>query len=134
VLDLFAGTGVLGLEALSRGAREAWFVERDARAAAAIEAAMAMLGVSGHVVQADAPRWLAQPAPAAFNVIFADPPYAAGLIPDLCKLLAPRWLAPQALVALEMPAAEPSPDVPADWRLHREQRAGAVSLRLYRFD
>lgn len=84
-LDLFAGTGAVGIEALSRGAREAVFVENHAAAARLIRANLAALGVgsAAHVVAADALRALERLSPgpdtanAAFDIVFLDPPYAA---------------------------------------------------------
>jgi 16S rRNA (guanine966-N2)-methyltransferase len=79
VLDLFAGTGAMGLEALSRGAAHAWFVEKDRAALAALHANIAVCGAAtrSEVVAADVLRLA--PGPAC-DVIFLDPPYAAGLI------------------------------------------------------
>jgi 16S rRNA (guanine(966)-N(2))-methyltransferase RsmD len=87
-LDLFAGTGVLGFEAASRGAAEVVLVEQNARAAAALRDMAARLPAPGvRVVQADAARFLAQ-APGVFDVIFLDPPYRAGWLEKLAPLLA----------------------------------------------
>jgi 16S rRNA (guanine966-N2)-methyltransferase len=76
VLDLYAGSGALGIEALSRGAESALFVERDARAAAAIERNLASLGLDEPVVRQDAVRFLAR-AKGTFDLVFCDPPYDA---------------------------------------------------------
>jgi len=74
VLDLYAGSGALGIEALSRGAASAVFVERDPRALEAIRANLAAIGAEPTVVRADALRFLAR-APGHFDVVFIDPPY-----------------------------------------------------------
>jgi 16S rRNA (guanine966-N2)-methyltransferase len=74
VLDLYAGSGALGIEALSRGAASAVFVERDARAVAAIERNLEPLDVEATVARADAVRWLAR-AEGQFELVFCDPPY-----------------------------------------------------------
>jgi 16S rRNA (guanine966-N2)-methyltransferase len=74
VLDLYAGSGALGIEALSRGAASAWFVERDARAAAVAERNLASLGLAERVVRQDALRFLAR-AEGTFDLVFCDPPY-----------------------------------------------------------
>jgi 16S rRNA (guanine966-N2)-methyltransferase len=76
VLDLYAGSGALGIEALSRGAESALFVERDARAAAAIERNLASLGLDQPVVRQDVMRFLAR-AEGTFDLVFCDPPYDA---------------------------------------------------------
>jgi 16S rRNA (guanine966-N2)-methyltransferase len=74
VLDLYAGSGALGIEALSRGAASAVFVERDPQAVAAIERNLAAVGVEAVVVRQDALRWLAG-ADGPFDLVFCDPPY-----------------------------------------------------------
>jgi 16S rRNA (guanine966-N2)-methyltransferase len=76
VLDLYAGSGALGIEALSRGADSAVFVERDPRAVAAIERNLASLGLEQQVVRQDAVRFLAR-AEGMFDLVFCDPPYDA---------------------------------------------------------
>jgi 16S rRNA (guanine966-N2)-methyltransferase len=76
VLDLYAGSGALGIEALSRGAHSAVFVERDPRAVAVIERNLASLGLEEQVVRQDAVRFLAR-AEGTFDLVFCDPPYDA---------------------------------------------------------
>jgi len=140
-LDLYAGTGALGLEALSRGAAESWFVERDARVAAALEATLLRFTgqgatvpggspARGRVLVTDALRWLDRPPLTAFDAVFVDPPYAANNLGDLCKLLARGWLAPQAWVYLETSRSLDLPVLPAGWQLHRESQAGDVRYAL----
>ena len=138
-LDLYAGTGVLGLEALSRGAADCWFVERDARVAGALEATLLRLlgaadnGASvrrGRVLATDACRWLANPPTTTFQVVFLDPPYAADNLAELCTLLARGWLADNAFVYLEMPRSRELPGLPSGWQLHRESQAGDVRFAL----
>ena len=102
-LDLYAGTGVLGLEALSRGAAESWFVEQDVEAARAIEAVLVRFGGQEHhkgrVLRADARRWLAGPVPRSFDLVFLDPPYAGDAAGRF--VYTPRaWLACPACVGL----------------------------------
>jgi 16S rRNA (guanine966-N2)-methyltransferase len=79
VLDLFAGSGALGIEALSRGAGEAVFVDSDARAVAAIGRNLETLGARGRVLRRDALKWLESTAGGeeAFDLVFADPPYSS---------------------------------------------------------
>jgi 16S rRNA (guanine966-N2)-methyltransferase len=76
VLDLFAGSGALGIEALSRGAAEAVFVDSDARAAAAVRRNLDALGAEAAVYRRDAFAWLGAPS-GAFDLVFADPPYSS---------------------------------------------------------
>ena len=104
VLDLFAGSGTLGLEALSRGAAQATFVESAPRALAALRANLAALGADAEVVRGDALRWLRGASGGArqYDLVFLDPPYrrAAELGEELSELL-PPVLAPGALVIAE---------------------------------
>jgi 16S rRNA (guanine966-N2)-methyltransferase len=130
-LDLYAGTGALGFECLSRGAAEVWFVERDATLAEALHATARLLGATPHVVRRDALAFLREPPAARFDVVFLDPPYAQPLEP-LLELL-PRWLAPQASVYVERPRAAGLPGVPeAEWL--KKSYAGAVEYGLLRFE
>jgi len=126
-LDLFAGSGALGLEALSRGAREALFVEREPRSAAALRETLATLGGGrGTVIVADAFRYLAGP-PRPFDVVFLDPPFAQGRLAELCTLLEHGgWLAPRAYIYLEGAARDGIPPLPEPWETARETRAGEV--------
>jgi 16S rRNA (guanine966-N2)-methyltransferase len=87
VLDLYAGSGALGIEALSRGAESAVFVERDTRAAAVIERNLASLGLEEQIVRQDAPRFLAR-VEGMFDLVFCDPPYDSA--PRLAGALAER--------------------------------------------
>jgi 16S rRNA (guanine966-N2)-methyltransferase len=106
VLDLYAGSGAVGLEALSRGARAVLLVESDARAAAAIKANIATVGIDGALVIRDrVERVLGRPPAAsdAYDLVFADPPYAvtAAAVTRVLTLLANGWLAGDALVVVE---------------------------------
>lgn len=138
-LDLFAGTGAFGLEALSRGAREAWFVERDVALARALRSSIDTLGASARVVQADVLSVLRGPAQRAFDVVFLDPPYRDPLDDLLASL--ESWLAARALVYVERPA--PRADMAgleaqcaglAGARLVKQGRAGAVVFGLLRYE
>jgi 16S rRNA (guanine966-N2)-methyltransferase len=82
-LDLFAGTGVLGFEALSRGAAEVWFVEQDAKLVAALQTTAATFGVQPQIVRRDVLAFLREPAPRRFDIAFLDPPYALEVEPLL---------------------------------------------------
>jgi 16S rRNA (guanine966-N2)-methyltransferase len=126
-LDLFAGSGALGLEALSRGAAQVVFVEREPRVAAALKETLATLGDDrGLVRTADAFRYLGG-APRPFDVVFLDPPYAQGRLAELCTLLdSGGWLAPRAHIYLEGAARDGIPPLPARWQTARETRAGEV--------
>ena len=132
-LDLFAGSGALGLEALSRGAARVDFVERDRTAASHLEAtATALAAGRATVYQADVLAWLAGPATAA-DIAFVDPPYDSALLPDAMRVLeSGGWLAPAAFIYLEAPAKAGLPVLPPSWTLHRTGRAGAVGYHLAR--
>jgi 16S rRNA (guanine966-N2)-methyltransferase len=130
-LDLFAGTGVLGFESLSRGAAEVWFVEQDAKLVDALRATARKLGVAPQIVRRDTLAFLREQALAHFDVVFLDPPYAAPLEPFLALL--PAWLRPAALVYVERPRSEGLPAVPsAEWL--KQSHAGAVVYGLLRFE
>ena len=132
-LDLFAGSGALGLEALSRGAAHATFVERDRRNVAGLREITSRLAPGrSKVIEAEALAWLAGPAQ-AFDIVFLDPPFADGLLADAMRLLEARgWLAADAFIYLEMPAKAGAPALPAGWSMHRTGRAGAVGYHLAR--
>lgn len=131
VLDVFAGTGALGIEALSRGATSVSFVERDARVAAAISDNLATLGTSkGCVITRDALVFLDQP-PTPFDIVLLDPPFHQGLAEPCCAALeAGGWLNDAAMIYLETEHSL-SPVVPATWQLQRETQAGESVARLY---
>lgn len=135
VLDLFAGTGALGLEALSRGASEAVFCERDAGLVAALRANLLRLQQDGRsrVINDDALGTLAM-QDTAFDLVFLDPPFAAGLWSAAAELLERRGLlTATGLIYVEAPSGA-APALPSNWVLHRETRAGDVHAALYRRD
>ena len=132
-LDLFAGTGALGLEAASRGADEVFLVERDPRCVSVLRASIDVLAAPGvRLVQADALHWLAgQHGP--FEVVFLDPPYAGDLLAlALSSLAAGKLLADEAWVYAEQRAGASLPELPVGWSVHRESAAGQAVGRLLR--
>lgn len=124
VLDLFAGSGALGLECLSRGAREVVFVERARGALKALEDNIAVLGCRDRVriLQSDATRMPRTLDPGAFDLALADPPYDRGLAAELLALFVERPFAEQLWV--EHRTAEPIPDLPG----LRRRRYGDTTL------
>lgn len=132
VLDLFAGTGALGLEALSRGAASAVLVERDVHLATALRATVARLqgGEAASIVQADALAWLHGQPEGGFNIAFVDPPFDANFWGGVLPVLAPR-LSAQGWLYVESPhGADAVP--PPEWALHREGSTREVRYALYR--
>jgi 16S rRNA (guanine966-N2)-methyltransferase len=131
-LDLFAGSGAIGLEALSRGAAHCTFVETGAAQAAAIVAALRTFGAleRAQVHAGDALSWLAREQ-RIYDLAFLDPPYGSGLLEPALAALAPR-LARGNRVFLEWPA-DAAPRLPAQFRLLREKSAGQVSYALATF-
>jgi 16S rRNA (guanine966-N2)-methyltransferase len=133
-LDLFAGSGALGLEALSRGASHVTFVERDRQAARAIEACLGQFDPQGRldwrVLAADAAAFLAtvgQP----FDIVFLDPPFASATLQGIAERLeGGGWLSRTARIYVECPAEHPAP-VPANWTHERDKRSGQVGYHLY---
>lgn len=124
-LDLFAGSGAVGLEALSRGAASVTLVEQEAAAAVAIARNIASLEVGDRasLLRADATR-LTRARGGSFDLVFLDPPYGSGLaLPTLERLRAQGWLAPAARVVVELAAREPLPPAPG-FELEDERRYG----------
>lgn len=132
VLDLFAGTGALGLEAASRGAARVQLVEADARLAQTLAAAAARLDADGRVAvrHGDALAFLREDAGVPWDIAFVDPPFTAGLWPAVLAAL-PARLAAEAWLYVESPAGH-VPALPADWALHREGGTRDVRYALYR--
>lgn len=130
VADLYAGSGALGLEALSRGAAHASFVETDPKALAAIRANCDMLGVADRT-RVIAGSAAALPKSQAFDLIFADPPYAPGSGTAVVRAVTDGgWLAPGGWLAVETERRERVD--PADWSLDAERDVGRARLSLLR--
>jgi 16S rRNA (guanine966-N2)-methyltransferase len=132
-LDVFAGSGALGLEALSRGASLSCMLERDALAAARLRDNLELLSANnGEVHQTESLQHLRlgnsdQP----FAIVFIDPPFGLNLWQSCIDLLeSGNWLAESASIYIES-SIDTLYQVPANWALHRDKRAGSVSYRLY---
>lgn len=132
-LDLFAGTGALGFEALSRGARCAVMVEENKQLARRLQTSRAALAAaSAEVFQAEALAWLGEPRD-PFDIVFLDPPFHQDYVKKACALLVNRGhLAPSAYVYTETERGVPSP-APGLKEL-KQARAGQVEYRLYQYD
>jgi 16S rRNA (guanine966-N2)-methyltransferase len=133
VLDLYAGSGALGLEALSRGAAEVVFVESGPRVLPVLRANLAAVGLpGGRVVAGSVPTVVAGPAPAAFDVVLADPPYSTPVdevVAVLESLVSGGWLAPGAVVVVERSSREEPFEWPTPLAALRERRYGEAALR-----
>lgn len=129
VLDLYAGTGAVGLEALSRGAVEAVFVERNRAALSGLHRNIDTVGLPGaHVITRAVSSYLGAQPDQPFDLVFADPPYTlpeTKVFDVLVSLTAPGWLTRDAFVVLERPARSGGPRaVPAELTPVGERRYG----------
>lgn len=132
-LDLFAGSGALGLEALSRGAESSLLLEKNPLAAQQLKSNLQLLQAgNGRVEQADSLQWLGQQKPSyRFDIVFIDPPFALDLWDKIAVALETHhWLSAEAIIYLEAPR-DAHLQLPATWQLHRDKQAGQVSFRLY---
>jgi len=131
-LDLFAGSGALGLEALSRGAAHATFVEVNEAAARALRARLVEWQASNaRVERADALRYLTRAAQ-PYDIVFLDPPFASLLLARAAALLEERhWLSDGARIYVECAARQGLPPVPQSWQLLRAKQAGEVGYHLF---
>lgn len=131
-LDLYAGSGALGFEAASRGARQVCLIEQDAQVAAALRDHIDRLQATDRmqVHCTDAMTWLRRPVAEPFDVVFIDPPYSLDLIaPTISALREHGWLAADAWLYCEWPLDRPAPVSEPPWRTGR---AGNIAFALYR--
>ncbi|QSP95388.1 16S rRNA (guanine(966)-N(2))-methyltransferase RsmD [Marinobacter salinisoli] len=132
-LDLFAGSGALGLEALSRGAGSATFVDHTPTLTQALRSNLrALEATSAEVVCAKVDDYLNQPAQRAFDIVFMDPPFRQGWLEKLFPMLHEQgWVKPGSWVYVEHESELTTPSTPEGWHLHRQKSAGQVSYNLY---
>lgn len=129
VLDVFAGTGALGFEALSRGAARVGFVENDAKALVIIAENIRKLGVGDRATLLRFDATKPPKATAPFDLVMLDPPYRSGLAaPALAALLKQGWIAPNALMVVEVAAGEPFKPLGSDFAITDERKYGAAKL------
>lgn len=131
-LDLYAGSGALGLEALSRGAAEVVFVETATAAAHTLRAQLKRLGgeARGSVQSLGAARYLRTPGE-PFDIVFLDPPFGQNALPECLEQLdSGKWLKVGALVYLENERALGMPTLPAGWQVLKSKSAGEVGYHL----
>lgn len=133
-LDLFAGSGALGLEALSRGASFVDLVDNARSAASQLRENLQLLDAShGQVSQINATEWLQQNADKSYDIIFLDPPFRQNLAQTCIQLIDQQaMLKPDGWLYLEMGKEETLPVLAPNWQLHREKTAGQVCYRLYK--
>ena len=134
-LDLFAGSGALGIEALSRGAAEVILVEQNPLVAATLRTGLTQLGANHHgqVVQTDAIAYLQGPS-RPFDLVFLDPPFHKDWVPRCCVLLQERgWLTTASRIYLETEAGFAVQSLPPTWELVRTRQAGQVGYHLARY-
>ncbi|MDX1636091.1 MAG: 16S rRNA (guanine(966)-N(2))-methyltransferase RsmD [Marinobacter sp.] len=133
-LDLFAGSGALGLEALSRGAGTATLVDHTPALAQALKANLRALDCDrAEVVCQSVESYLRQPPGAPFDIVFMDPPFRQGWLDTLFPLLAqPGWIRDGGWVYVEQESDGATTTPPAAWQLHRQKTAGQVRYSLYR--
>lgn len=131
-LDLFAGSGGLSFEALSRGAESVTMLELDKKAANQLEQNLKTVGATNAtVVNGDSLAFLSQPG-SAHDLIFIDPPFRKDLIQDVITALENNgWLAPHAMIYIEAEKELGNLTTPNHWHLHREKTAGQVCYRLF---
>lgn len=136
-LDLFAGSGALAFEALSRGAATAYAIDTNRQAVAIMQSEARRLGAHQlSVCSADALRWLAsQPlahGESRFNIVFLDPPFASDFLPEVVVTLEQSGLlAVDARIYIELPGEADLPAMPAHWQLLKQRRAGNVQYLLF---
>jgi 16S rRNA (guanine966-N2)-methyltransferase len=135
VLDLFAGTGAMGIEALSRGAEHATLVERSSKAVEAIRQNLDKTGLAGQarVLQSDVGRFLSSPAEKV-EVVMLDPPYATSEsgVAGILEALGGGWLAPGWTVVLTRPRRSYTDVVPVNWLVTRRLEYGDTLVVVYR--
>jgi 16S rRNA (guanine966-N2)-methyltransferase len=136
-LDLFAGSGALGFEALSRGASRVIWVEKSAQAARKIEEQLARLArgapSNARIVTRDAENWLAGAPRLKFDLVFVDPPFGEQMLPRvLTALAAGGWVDVGSLIYLECERSGGMPVVPPGWELVKSKSAGEVGYHLAR--
>lgn len=133
-LDLFAGSGALTLEALSRGARHVLSCDLNRDVVSTLRGHLQTLDCDrGEIRQQDALAMLAGPPPAPFDIVFIDPPFYQDLLIPACTALETNgWLTPDALIYTESETPPAQLAFPSAWQLHREKKAGQVWYCLWR--
>ncbi|MCC8375245.1 MULTISPECIES: 16S rRNA (guanine(966)-N(2))-methyltransferase [Photorhabdus] len=131
-LDCYAGSGALGLEALSRYAAQVTLIEYERNIAKQLSANLDLLSTqNAEVINDSALTYLSQSGK-PYDVVFLDPPFRKGMLSETIKLLEEQnWLADESWIYVEAESESMAIDVPVNWQLHREKVAGQVAYRLY---
>lgn len=131
-LDCFAGSGALGLEALSRCAAQATLLESERTIAKQLMINLKQLQAdNGQVININALKWLSQPGQ-PFDIVFLDPPFHQDLLAETVDLLEQQgWLAKEAWIYIETEAQNGTTYIPMNWQLHREKITSQAACRLY---
>jgi len=136
-LDLFAGSGALGVECLSRGAASVQFVESNSTVANSLAKNIEALssgesGLKANVARANALEFLTNTPLVKYDLVFLDPPFKSDLLPQVINLLLENgWLNQEALVYLEQDSKQGTLEIPADWQIYRQGKAGQSAYFLY---
>ncbi len=132
-LDIFSGSGALGLEALSRGAAHGTFVDDNSLAVEHLQKSLAFIDKDNyHIIHDNALHYLSQRNHRKYNMIFVDPPFNKGLVEETCQLIEKNnWLDESSLVYIEHESSLPQLSIPKHWHLEKESSAGQVCCKLY---
>ncbi|MDM8560377.1 16S rRNA (guanine(966)-N(2))-methyltransferase RsmD [Candidatus Parabeggiatoa sp. HSG14] len=127
-LDLFAGSGALGIEAASRGVKQALLIEKEPEVMKVLKQQIVTFDANNlKVIQDDALHFLSLP-PEVYDIVFLDPPYGYDLLPSCFTLLEQGgWLSPYALISIGIERCLGEPTLPASWEIIRHQTAGQVA-------
>ncbi len=132
VLDLFAGSGSYGLEALSRGAASATFVEKGRKALEALRTNVGTVGLGGSVIAQDVDRFLAAPGTKTYHIVFIDPPWdLAGEVLDAHLEMVDTVLEPDGEVVVSRRQRDSAPHPPPGWAVAADRRYGDARIHRY---
>lgn len=130
-LDLFTGSGALGLEAASRGANRVTLIEVEPAICRSLLSNIKTLAADNiELVQQDARLWLNKSG-RGYDVVFVDPPYASDFLFEICQMLEMNhWLSDRAFIYIELPSEQELPELPSNWQIIRGKKAGQVGYYL----
>lgn len=132
-LDLFAGSGALGLEALSRGASQVVFIEKDPKAARKLSENLNLLDYDPSQCRQQTAQAFFNSEPMRFDVVFLDPPYQSDMLPEIILQLDNGWLADGAQIYLEHDSHDDAPSLPDGWQVLKQTKAGQAMALLLQY-